>query len=56
MSLRLVRLPSGAWSLVAVPEAQHVPRANAAPSGGTLRGEPLAPLSPPFVSHERRES
>jgi hypothetical protein len=56
MSLRLVRLPSGRWTLVAVPGAQHISRSNAAPYQDTARGDSLEHLSAALVRDEREAS
>ncbi len=43
MSLRLVRLPRGAWSLVAVPDSQHVATERRAVSPEVVREDLAEP-------------
>lgn len=53
MSLRLVRLPSGAWALLAIADAQHLEmarcRGSAAP-GGPVREDLAASGRVPFLA------
>lgn len=50
MNLRLVRLPSGTWSLVAVPDSQHVATKRRADSREVLLEERAEPLRLPFLA------
>lgn len=50
MSLRLVRLPSGAWGLLAVPDSQHVATKRRAESREVLLEERAEPRRLPFLA------
>lgn len=50
MSLRLLRLPSGGWSLVAVPDAQHLTTERRSVSREEVRAVRLEVRGVPFLS------